>query len=82
MKNRPAKFYQSFKGGAGLIAKARYAEFRQELMNVWGIQGMTCWYKRLRGESPLTSLEREAAEKVFARYGVRRENIWDKKDGL
>lgn len=81
---RPRKklISRSFKRGAGLIPISRYAEFRQELMAEWGIIGITTWYQRLRGERALTPCEIEAAERIFAKYGVTKDKVWGKEDGL
>lgn len=82
MKKAQQKFTgHSFKRGAGLVPIRQYAAFRQELMNAWGIVGTTTWYMRLRGERELSPCEREAAERIFAKYGVDKSQIWGCEDG-
>ena len=78
MKEKQIKTYRPFKKGSEFIPKGRYARFRAELMTAWGIKGKTAWYQRLRGEKPLSPCEIEAAEKIFAKYGVTKNNIWGK----
>lgn len=80
---RPRKklICQSFKRGAGLIPIRHYAEFRQELMTAWGIVGTTTWYQRLRGERVLSPCEIEVAERIFAKYGVTKDQVWGKDNG-
>ena len=79
-KAQQKKIRQSFKRGAGLIPIRHYAEFRQELMTAWGIVGTTTWYQRLRGERVLSPCEIEVAERIFAKYGVNKDQVWGKED--
>lgn len=84
MKNLRNKknIYRPFKAGVSRIPRRDFPVLRSELMRAWGITSATAWYERLRGERALSPAEVDAAERIFAKYGVKRDQIWGKDDGF
>lgn len=80
---RPRKklICRPFKRGMGRIGRYNLPKLRAEIMDSWGISGSTAWYERMRGKKGLTPCEIEAAERIFAKYGVDKSQIWGCEDG-
>jgi len=66
----------SFKRGYGLIPYRDIRKAREDIKAVLGISARSQWYQRLYGNIIPNVEEKEAIEKVFAKYKVKKSDIW------
>jgi hypothetical protein len=66
----------AFKKGYNRIAAGDQLLFRKELMERMGIRGIVSFYVRMRGEIIPRVTEVEIIEELFAKYGVKKSEIW------
>jgi len=66
----------SFKKGYGMIPYRDIRKAREDLKGVLGITSRSQWYQRLSGKIIPDVEEKEAIEKVFIKYRVKKSDIW------
>ncbi|MDD2245346.1 MAG: hypothetical protein PHR13_12160 [Dysgonamonadaceae bacterium] len=66
----------SFKKGYGMIPYKDIRKAREDIKNVLGITSRSQWYQRLSGKIIPDVEEKEAIEKVFIKYRVKKSDIW------
>lgn len=66
----------SFKKGFGQIPYKDIRRAKEEIMSVLGITARSQWYQRLYGNIIPNVEEKDAIEKVFAKYKVKQSEIW------
>lgn len=66
----------SFKRGYGRVPHGKIPEIRSELMSTLNITSKGSWFNRLNGKIEPKVSEVEAIEAVFAKYGVKKTEIW------
>jgi hypothetical protein len=66
----------SFKRGYGMIPYKDIRKAREDIKNVLGITSRSQWYQRLSGKIIPDVEEKEAIEKVFIKYRVKKSDIW------
>jgi hypothetical protein len=66
----------SFKRGWMRVTLGEKEAVKKELLEVFGSYSRPFWTAILYGRKPLTVDQMEAVEAVFAKYGIRKSNIW------
>ncbi len=66
----------SFKKGFGLIPYKDIRRAKDEIMEALGISARSQWYQRLYGNIIPNVEEKEAIEKIFSKYKVKKSDIW------
>lgn len=66
----------SFKKGYGMIPYRDIRKAREEIKEVLGITARSQWYQRLNGKIIPNVEEKDAIEKIFAKYKVKKHDVW------
>lgn len=66
----------AFKRGLDHVPLGKVKQAKKELMEALNITTRVSWSKRLRGLIEPKVTEAEAIEQVFARYGIKKDQIW------
>lgn len=69
------KTYKSFENGVKQIPKDQRLNFKQEVMMFLCLNGRTSFYKKMKGERPMSLSDMQTIERIFKKYGVT-QNIW------
>lgn len=66
----------SFKKGYGMIPYRDIRKAREEIKEVLGISARSQWYQRLNGKIIPNVEEKDAIEKIFVKYKVKKSDVW------
>lgn len=66
----------SFNKGFNNIKFGDVREFRKEMMRSLNIRSRVSWLKRLKGEIEPKITDAIMIEKIFKKYGIKKEDVW------
>jgi hypothetical protein len=70
----------SFALGYSQVRRKDSATIRKEIMALLKITARQSWHNRLTGRIIPNVEEKEGIEKIFAQYGVKKSQVWGKKE--
>lgn len=71
------KAENSFKRGYGKVPKRMLNQVKSEIMEVMELSSNSGWFGKLNGHTTLKQIEKDAIEKIFAKYNIT--DIWGGK---
>ena len=71
------RYNYSFKKGCGEVRHKDYRHLNAEIMDLLGCKTTQHYYRKREYFPDIPAHTKEAIEKIFAKYGVTAENVWE-----